>query len=205
MTPKDVFFDYLGEQFYPRLKREGFRGAQSTMRRLSGECIHIVNVEGWRYGGERCINVAVAFRFVPETDPKRVTEAQCDFGRRLGAAPGSDRWFQFGTTEEEARRAAQTMTDVYFSEAPDFFQRFGRFPDGYTSYTADCVVHRPLEELPPLRSRWRSIPRYALFFARMWLHLGDKSRAQEFAQLGLEHLGKATGLKDEFETMLLET
>jgi hypothetical protein len=202
MEPKDVFFDYLSEHFYPRLKSEGFRGSRSTMRRPAGDCIHVASIQGWRYGGERSINVGLAFAFLPDVDPERVTAIHCEFIQRLGATLDADHWFQFGRTPESARKAATEMVEVFFSEAPAFFERFGKFPSAYAGYTPECILHRSLDELPPIASGWRAVARYAWFFARMWSHLGDKVRAQEFARLGLRHLERATGLRDEFESIL---
>lgn len=52
----------LNQLFASTLRRcfaDGFTGSGRTFRRVAGEWVHVVNVQGSRYGGQFGVNVAV--------------------------------------------------------------------------------------------------------------------------------------------------
>src|SRR5262245_47071901 len=86
------FHTLLTERFVPLLRSDGFVGTGTTFRRLNGEAIHVVNIQGFRYGGRCCVNQAVHYTFMPtlgegSVDAKKIKEYQCEFRSRL-AEPG---------------------------------------------------------------------------------------------------------------------
>jgi hypothetical protein len=98
------FHQLLQRDFLPILRAEGFKGSGTTFRRIKGDLIHVVNIQGSRYGGQCCVNLAVHFSFLPTaggqlvTDPKKVKEYECVFRDRLHEAQESDHWWTYGET-----------------------------------------------------------------------------------------------------------
>jgi hypothetical protein len=62
MDPYDRFHDLLKRDFAPLLRGDGFKGSGTTFRRISGEVIHVVNIQGSKYGGQCCVGVKVGNR-----------------------------------------------------------------------------------------------------------------------------------------------
>lgn len=53
------FHDILRIDLVPLLRSDGFKRSGTTFRRITGEVIHIVNIQGSRYGGECCVNLGL--------------------------------------------------------------------------------------------------------------------------------------------------
>src|SRR5207245_623684 len=156
------------------------------------------SVQGWRYGGERTVNLSFGFTFIQpaHADP---TAPETEYSYRIGTSSGRDRWWQYGSASEaEAIALADDMIFVYRAEGPVFFQRFKAFPDSFVHLTAEDFVEAPLSYLPPRIGGGRSVARDCWVFMRLWLHLRDEKRAKEFAKTGLQHVGKAKSLELDF-------
>ncbi|MCA1500702.1 DUF4304 domain-containing protein [Bradyrhizobium sp. NBAIM03] len=72
----------------PTLKNDGFVGFGRTFRRVSEDLIHVVQVQGSRYGGKFAINLGIQPRSIPDVagnspDPMKIREELCEFRRRL--------------------------------------------------------------------------------------------------------------------------
>jgi hypothetical protein len=202
MSTTDPFVQRVKSILVPDLRAGGFVGRFPTFRRVQKELIHEVLVQGWRYGGERTVNLSFGFTFIqPEyADPAAPV---MEYSYRIGAVNGRGRWWQYGSaTEAEAMSLADEMISVFRAEAPEFFGRFKVFPGSFVHFTAKDFVDAPLSSLPPRIGGGRSVARDCWVFMRLWLHLGDQARARDFAKTGLEHVGKAKALESDFRAAL---
>jgi len=205
MATTDPFVQRVRSVFVPELRNEGFVGRFPTFRRITGELIHEVSVQGWRYGRERTVNLSFGFTFI---QPKHANpnEPAMEYSHRIGTSSGCDRWWNYGSaSEEEAIALADDMIEVFRAEAPGFFQRFKSFPESFVHFIAQDFVESPLSHLPPRIGGGRGIARDCWVFMHIWLHLGDKARARIFAETGLQHAGKAWKLASDFRRILDST
>ena len=198
MVTTDPFVQRVKSVLVPDLRAQDFTGRFPSLRRVQGELIHEVFVQGWRYGGQRTVNLSFGFTFIQPThaDP---TAPETEYSYRIGTSSGHDRWWQYGSASEaEAIGLADDMISVFRAEAPGFFGRFKAFPESFTHITAEDFVEAPLSYLPPRIGGGRSVARDCWVFMRLWLHLGDATRAKGFAKTGLQHVGKAKALEPDF-------
>src|SRR5262249_12249797 len=126
MSAYERFHQLLKCGLSPLLRAEGFKGTGATFRRMKGERIDIVNIQGSRYGGECCVNVAVHFSFLPTAggsvpDLKKLKEYECAFRDRLHESGESDHWWTYGASEAEAETSVASLIDMYKRRAVLFF------------------------------------------------------------------------------------
>jgi hypothetical protein len=86
MTPE--FREQLKRKLAPLLRGHGFSGSGVNFRRHVGDVIQVLNIQGSRYGGSCCVNLAVHLTFLPTVlgdppDAKKITESLCEFRKRL--------------------------------------------------------------------------------------------------------------------------
>src|SRR5262249_2077535 len=74
MDAYERFHQLLKRDFLPLLRGDGFKGSGNTFRRLKGDRIDIINVQGSRYGGQCCVNLAAHFSFLPSEGGGGVTD-----------------------------------------------------------------------------------------------------------------------------------
>src|SRR5579875_1395554 len=119
MSDYERFHHLLKRDLFPLLRAEGFKGSGTTFRRIKNEIIHVVNIQGSRYGGECCVNLCVHLSFLPIpgmdrlTDPKKLKEYECCFRNRLHEAREDDHWWSYGTTEAEAEASLANLIATY--------------------------------------------------------------------------------------------
>jgi len=202
MAATEPFVQRVKSILIPELRNEGIIGRFPTFRRIRGELIHEVSVQGSRYGGERTVNLSFGFFFLQPAYAKPEAP-ETEYSYRIGTGSGRDRWWQYqGATEAEAIALADEMISVFRAEAPKFFQHFKNFPESFTDFTPDDFVEAPLSYLPPRVGGGRNVARDCWVFMRLWLHLNDEHRAKGFAKTGLQHVGKATTLEMDFRKIL---
>lgn len=199
----ETFHDFLKKNFSPLLRAEGFKGSGTTFRRIKGEAIHIINIQGSKWGGECCVNLAVQFLFLPTTigqpvDQKKLRHSACEFRSRLHLPGESDHWWAYGTTETEFHSSATDLINTYRRWGRTYFEQFEPFPDVFEKITPADLESGDLSKLPPLGTPF---VRIALTMARIMIHLKRLERCREFANVGLRHLGNASGLKAELEQL----
>ena len=56
MDAKAVFFDVLKSEFAPKLRELGFSGSGQHFRRVRGEIINAINIQGNKYGNSCAVN-----------------------------------------------------------------------------------------------------------------------------------------------------
>lgn len=197
------FHDLLTREFIPLLRANGFKGSGTTFRRVAGERLDVVNVQGSMYGGQCCVNLATHFLFLPSeggggiTDPKKYLESHCAFRDRLHEAAEGDHWWTYGKTDAESEVSVACLVDLYSRRGGLFFGEFEPFPDVFERIVPGRLDAGDLTGMPTRGS----VLRAALLLARVMLHLGRREKCREFAEIGLRHLGRAVGLKGELEQL----
>jgi hypothetical protein len=180
----------LKERLNPLLRGVGFFGSGTTFRRLSDDVIRLVHVQGSRYGGSCCVNLAMHLTFLPTvlgdpTDPKKITEPLCEFRKRLAPDGRSDHWWDYGATEQEAAASVESLVDLFRRVALPHFERFRTFPGPFAGITPQVIISGDFRLLPGNMTAARA----ALVMARISAHLGQQGQAREFAEVGLASLG----------------
>jgi hypothetical protein len=200
---RKAFFRVLSRILGPELRAQGFAGSGTTYRRLIDPAIHVVNIQGSRYGGECCVNLGVHLRFLPTSlgdlvDPKRISEPNCEFRTRLADHGESDHWWPYGDTECEAERSAEDVLEMFGRRGAPYFAKWSDFPGRFIDLTVADVARGETSKLPGHLLELRA----ALAMARIHLHMQNREMAREFALFGLSSLGRATGLKHAFDEIL---
>jgi hypothetical protein len=198
MADRAGYLARLAAEFYPELRREGFRG--STLRRRIGPIVHVVNVQGSQSGGRCYVNLGAHLDFLPvagwrEPDPGKILEYMCEFRSRL-TPPGRLPGWPYGDSDDETSHSIDLLRDAFREQAVPFFAALGTYPDSFLAVAPSDF----LGDRRPGPSSWCTS---SLTFARIALHLGDRTRARAFAEVGLETVGPlATGLRATLERFL---
>jgi hypothetical protein len=190
----------------PILRTDGFTGSGRTFRRVVGEWIHVVNVQGSRYGGQFAVNLAVHPIAIPNVrgdapDHKRITEDLCEFRRRMSASPTrQDKWWKHDSTAESMGAAVHEATITYVE--------VGR------SLLHDATAeHADLNAVSPAAFAEGKFNffgfgstecRMALALARFRRAKGRLAESQAFAAHALQKVGSAAFLKAEIQALLLK-
>lgn len=199
MNERDQFQSQVKRLLKPALIADGFRGSGNTYRRILGEVVHIVALQGSKHGGQCCVSLGIHLTFFPGSpDAAEITELDCEFRTRLAPPGQSDCWWSYRGTEQEARAAAESILRLYREVGAPYFQSFSIFPDDFIRVTPPMLASNV--ELPFPRGNTKV--RRALALCRIALRAGRRADARQFAAFGLAHIGPAIGLKDEFNKVL---
>jgi hypothetical protein len=203
MDDYDRFHQLLKRDLSPVLRAERFKGSGVTFRRINEDVIHVLNIQGSRYGGKCCVNLGLHYSFLPTpdgrpvTDPKKLHEYECEFRGRMHETQESDHWWTYGATEAESEAGVANLIDVYRRQGATFFKKFEPFPEVFDAITPAEIDAGDLSKLPAAMT----LVRAALTMARLMKHLGRSDRCRQFAEVGLRHLGGAVGLGTELERL----
>jgi hypothetical protein len=100
MDAKEVFFDILKTEFAPKLRKLEFIGSGQNFRRVRGQIINVINVQGNKYGGSCAVNLGLHLTFLQVCwssalpDVHKVKETDCEFRTRLAPGGKSDYWWK---------------------------------------------------------------------------------------------------------------
>jgi hypothetical protein len=172
-----AFTKLLSRRLYPLLRKEGFKGSGTTLRRIDGPLVQVFNMQG-SSGGARCyINLGAHLSFLSAGEagnwqPEKVSEAQCAFRDRIEPPPEQPFGWAYGASEEEADRNVTALIAAWESQGHAFFARYATYPDDFA---------RLVETLVPDEVH----PATCLTMARLALQLGDKGKALALADSGL--------------------
>jgi hypothetical protein len=102
--------------------------------------LHVVNVQGSRYGGSFAVNLAVHPLAIPDVlgntpDPKKIREELCEFRCRLSETK-ADQWWEHELTEESMLSAVQAAVAVYLRKGNELFQRACGPNSGFNAVSA---------------------------------------------------------------------
>lgn len=203
MDAYERFHDLLKRDFFPLLRADGFKGSGTTFRRIKGDRIDVVNIQGSHGGSKCCLNLAVHYAFLPSvgggrvTDPKKLKEYHCIFHDRLTEANEDDRWWDYGVTDNETEDSVAHLIDLYKRRSPIFFAKFDPFPDVFERVTPEQLDAGDLTGMPAACSQVNA----TITMARIMKHLGQMDRCREYAEVGLRHLGQAVGHLAELQKL----
>ena len=193
----DNFRKLLAGTFSPIAREYGFEGAGFYYNRLIADhYIHILEFQVSKWGGSCCVEMCVHIDFLPtssgkERHPKHLKAVDCEIRRRLAPKGKSGFWWGYGSNEREALESIKDIINTFKTEGLSFFEHFNNFPKPF-----DAITIKDLEE-EGFRFRYGleyAIPniRLVLMLARIHLYIGDKIKAREFSEYGLNNIGNAT-------------
>lgn len=196
------FHRLLKRDFSPVLRADGFMGSGNTFRRVKGERVDIVNVQGSLYGGKCCVNLASHFSFLPvgggcATDLATLKQSDCTFRDRLHEASESDHWWTYGASDAETESSVASLVELYRRRGTLFFGKFEPFPEAFEQITPAEMDAGDFSRMPAAMTGVYA----ALTMARIMKHLGRLDKCRAFAEIGLRHLGHAIGLQAELEQL----
>lgn len=189
----------------PMLKSDGFVGSGRTFRRVSEDLIHVVQVQGSRFGGEFAVNLGIQPRSIPDIagnspDPTKIREELCEFRRRLSEAK-SDQWWEHEGSIESMDAAVRAAALVYATIGRNLFSEVSG-PES------------PLQKVTPAQfeagqysfSGFGSTKvRMARSLALMRQSIGNLADANAFARIALASLANASALRTELEELCRAT
>ena len=203
MNARKQFDTQIKQVFTPILQADGFVVNGNTSRRVIGEVIHVLALQGSIQGGQCCICLGIHLGFLPSVgtaaiDPEKIEEPECEFRTRLAPPGKSDAWWNYGATESEARESAESITQFYQQFGAPYFRRFSSFPDDFTSVTPEMFVNGGALPFP----LGGTFVRRALALARIAKRVGRTDEARQFAEAGLARVGPAASLKPAFRQII---
>jgi hypothetical protein len=204
MDSRKQFLAQIKQVFVPVLKADGFTGSGNTYRRVTGDVIHVLTLQGSVSGGRCCVCLGIHLSFLPgqgslsAPDPKIIDVPDCEFSSRLTPLGQSDAWWPYGVSEDEARESAESICRLYQQIGAPYFQRFSTFPEDFTRVTPAMLTAGG--ELPfPSGGTFVQL---ALALARIAQRVGRVEDARQFAETGLERVGAAVALKPAFRKII---
>ena len=195
----------IKDHLSPVLKSDGFLGSGRTFRRVSEDLIHVVQVQGSRFGGKFAVNLGIQPRSIPDVvgnlpDPTKIREELCEFRRRLSEAK-SDQWWEHEGSKESMDAAVRAAVSVYVTI-------------GRRLFSDVSGPESPLYKVTPTQfeadqysfSGFGSTKvRMARSLALMRQSIGNLVDANAFARIALASLGNASALRAEMEALCKAT
>ncbi len=201
---QEHFHAVLKAEFDPILREAGFKGSGQNYRRVIGDIIHALNIQGNRWGGSCIVNLGIHVTFLPDTLNK-VREAatfkviHCEFDRRISDDSTSDGWWSYGDTIAAAESSARSLIRAFCAQAEPYFQHYSTVPAILSALV--CKVNGTPEPPPTLCGIGPTPVRAALVAARIHRFRSEIAESRRLAQMGLATLGDARALKTELEIL----
>ena len=204
MDTKAVFLDVLKSEFAPKLRELGFSGSGKHFRRVNGEIINAINIQGNKYGDSCAVNLGLHLTFLPMhwpnalPDARKIKEIDCQFRTRLSPDMKSDYWWKYGGLRDSPTKNARHLIATYLETGEPYFRRYDSMEKIVSMISLDDVKRGAyLHTFGGITD-----VRAALTMARIHVHLGNVVSAKQFAAVGLANIGDATLLRREFENIL---
>ncbi len=184
----------------PTLRADGFSGSGQTFYRQNPEMIWIVNVQGSRAGGSFCVNLGLHPMALPtvlgaEPNPRKLTEADCEFRGRL-TATGSDQWWTYHD-QTSLDAALDDVCALYLSVGRDVFATHSGPASPLLTLTPEAFSAGAYE-LKGLRT---TEVRMAYVLARLRQTSGASDDAAAFARLALDKMIPGSWMRPELEAI----
>lgn len=201
---RKIFFGYIKDQFAPRLRSVGFAGSGFHFRRITGEVINTVSIQRSQSGRECAVNLGLHLTFLPMCwkeelpDLKSIKETDCEFRTRLTPKGKEDFWWKYGGLLDPPSRSIQHLIQTYFEWGEGQFDKYKSAADVASMFSLDDVR----------KGNWmgefggKTAPRAALAMARVHAHLGRMDLARQYAQIGLDRIGRGIALKPILERLV---
>jgi hypothetical protein len=204
MDAKSVFFDVLKSEFAPKLRGLGFSGTGKHFRRVDGEIINAINIQGNKYGDSCAVNLGLHLTFLPMNwrsalpDVRKIKEIDCEFRTRLSPDMKSDYWWKYGGLLDSPTKSARHLIATYLESGEPYFRQYDCIEKIASMISVDEIKREAyLHSFGGITD-----VRAALAMARIRVHLGNVIEGKQFAAAGLAKIGGATLLRREFENIL---
>ena len=189
----------IKDHLSPILRADGFTGSGRTFRRVTGDFVQVLNVQGSQTGGQFAINLGIQPLRIPDvrgekTDPKKITEVLCEFRRRLSES-GADQWWKYGATQESMNDAMSAAAAVYRSKGREILEGFESPASPFHIVTAESFKNGDYD----LHGFGSTEVCMALALARFKKAQGLSDQAIKFAHIGLASVGNASLLRAELQ------
>ena len=196
----------IKDHLSPILKSDGFAGSGRTFRRVSGDLIQVIQVQGSRSGGKFAVNLGIQPLSIPDVlgnapDARKIKEESCEFRRRLSGANRADQWWDHTASKQSMDTAVQSAAAVYASV-------------GRRLFLEQTGSEAPLHRLTPAQfdsgqysfSGFGSTKvRMARALALMRQSVGNLVDASAFARIALANIGAAVALREELQALCRAT
>ena len=188
---RESFLRLLAERFYPVLRKEGFQGSGTTLRRIRGPVVHVVNIQGSSSASGFYVNLGAHLMFLPTEGgavpvADSLEEEECAFRDRIVPSSREGRWPYRRTWVKPLLRQWQVQGRA-------FFARYSSFPDDFNTLVEAFVREKPPE------------PYAGLKHAQIALQLGRRDDAITLARDSLAEVPPvATVLRARLERFLNE-
>jgi hypothetical protein len=134
MYDLERFGRLLRRDFVPIVCAQGFEPSGSVFRRVQGDRIDIVSLQGSRQRRQCCVNLGVHYPYLPPVGRPSGTVASdgtfrhhdCAFRARLREPGEADHWWSYGTDDATAEASATSLVDTYKRCAELFFAQFAQ-------------------------------------------------------------------------------
>lgn len=194
----------------------GFVGSGQNFHRIREEVIQVINIQVNKYGGSCCVNLGLHLTFLPIAgesplmDPKKLRASSCEFRWRLAPPGATDYWWGYeeGVTAHLPFGMSGGKGQGPVEKARDLMKTYEAYgePRFQSVMTIEAIARlfQPddIEDDKPLPLYGYTHSRGALTMARIHSYLGNKKLSRQFAEVGLENIGKAKALRIEFEKLL---
>lgn len=202
MNPAPRLEISIKEHLAPLLRADGFSGSGRTFRRVVGDFVQVINVQGSRYGGQFAVNLAIQPLCILDVvgevpDPKKITEELCEFRRRLSES-NTGQWWEHDGSQESMNTAIKAAAIVYCTIGRQIFENFNSSVPPMHLVTPEAFENGQYN----FQGFGSSNVRMALALARLWQAKGHKEAAKKFAIIGLATIGNASGLRRELESIV---
>jgi Domain of unknown function (DUF4304) len=179
---RSYFLKLLTQQFFPILIEEGFVIAKQNAKRSNNPLVHIVNIQGGKYGNECFINLGAHLVFLPaeggiDVPFDALQEIECAFRGRLNPPQGQAYGWPYGENEMQAQQTVSHIIDAWQAPENTFFKQYASYPQSFLALINQTN--------PQMTAIGKLLP-----FARIALQLNQLQLAKSFAQAGLAKVSK---------------
>ncbi len=219
MSAKEAFFATLHNEWYPLLRHSGFKGSGQRFQRENNEVIHAIGVQVNKYGGSCCVNLGIHLRFLPLSNNQMLASGQkirvesCEFRWRLAPPGHTDYWWGFESgvkahlplsfldqKQQGPVKQARHLIETYTAYGEPYLQSLMTVVDIAGTIRVEDIGRNELKS--PIYAF--AAGRAGLTMARIHKYLGNIEMARQFAETGLQHVGKARQVQEALEKLLEE-
>ncbi len=173
--------------------------------------IYTLVIQADKSGGSCVMEMGVHLEFLPNSigefkSSNEITTYDCEFRKRINKKENlfkrfftveREKWFQYGETADDAIVTINEMKQLFLDQGMSYFSQFNDLRIITSISLAEIIARsKKIEDFgAPLDLR------LVLLIARTHKFLGNNRDAKEYAQWGLNNIGKATGLIKDFEAI----
>jgi len=198
--------------FASKLHEAGFMGTDHHfVKTTDNHFIYTLVIQADKSGGSCVMEMGVHLEFLPNSigefkSSNEITTYDCEFRKRINKKENlfkrfftveREKWFQYGETEDDAIVTINEMKQLFLDQGMSYFSQFNDLRIITSISLAEIIARsKKIEDFgAPLDLR------LVLLIARTHKFLGNNRDAKEYAQWGLNNIGKATGLIKDFEAI----